>query len=97
MGARMIFSLFRILLLAGLIYILYKWLWKGESLGFSRSKKKKPSTGSSAPQPVIEEMKRDPVCGTFVPVNQAIKEKINNTVYFFCSEECKQKFHEIKK
>jgi uncharacterized protein len=93
----MIFGLFRFLLLAGLVYILYKWLWKGEGPVFFRSKKKKPSTGSSTAPPVIEEMKRDPVCGTFVPVNQAVKEKTGTTVYYFCSEECKQKFHEIKK
>lgn len=93
----MIFRLLRLLLLGVLIYVLYKWLWKGESPWPFRSKKKKPQSGSTASPPVIEEMKRDPVCGTFVPVNQAVKERVGNTVYYFCSEECKEKFRELKK
>ncbi|MCK4764337.1 MAG: YHS domain-containing protein [Candidatus Aminicenantes bacterium] len=36
-------------------------------------------------------MKKDPVCGTYVPENQAVKYKD----YFFCSPECKEKFQTL--
>ena len=79
-------------------YALYKWLWKGENSWPFGSKKKKRRGGSSKEPPaVIEEMRKDPVCGTYVPVNQAVKDRIGVTTYYFCSEECKQKFHELEK
>ena len=94
----MIFRLFRFLFLMAVGYFLYKWLWKGESPWPFKSKKKSRRGGpSKEPPAVIEEMKKDPVCGTYVPVNQAVKDRVDNTTYYFCSEECKQKFRELDK
>jgi YHS domain-containing protein len=89
----MILRLLRFLLLVGVVYVLYRVLWKGEGLGFFKRKKKKRS--SQAPK-AIEEMKKDPVCGTYVPENQAVKYTVNHTTHYFCSEQCKQKFRELK-
>jgi YHS domain-containing protein len=89
----MIIRLLRLLLLAGVVYVLYRVLWKGEGLGFFRSGKKKRSY--KAPK-AIEEMKKDPVCGTYIPENQAVKYTVNHTTYYFCSEQCKQKYLELK-
>ena len=91
----MIFRLIRLLLLIAVGYALYKWLWKGESPWPFKSKKKR-RTGSSQSHPAVEEMRKDPVCGTYVPVNQAVKDRVDNTTYYFCSEECKLKFRELK-
>jgi YHS domain-containing protein len=91
----MIFRLLRLLLLMVVGYALYKWLWKGESPWPFKSKKKKRRAGSTQPPPIVEEMRKDPVCGTYVPVNQAVKDRVGNATYYFCSEECKQKFHEL--
>lgn len=38
------------------------------------------------------EMKEDPVCGTFVEEVTKHKVKYYDKVYYFCSDECKQKF-----
>lgn len=79
-------------------YALYKWLWKGESPWSFKSKKKRRRGGSyKEPPAVIEEMRKDPVCGTYVPVNQAVKDRVGVTTYYFCSEECKLKFRELDK
>ncbi len=40
---------------------------------------------------LIEEMKKDPVCGTYVPESQAIRYHGN----YFCSEDCKEKFKKL--
>lgn len=88
----MIIRILRILLLVGLGYILYKILWKGEGLRFFKFKKKRHYRSPN----VIEQMKKDPVCGTYIPENQAFKYRQNHTTYYFCSEECKQKFRELK-
>lgn len=88
----MIFRLLRILLLVGIGYFLYRALWKGEGLWFLKSKRKRKV---KTPK-LIEEMKKDPVCGTYVPENQALKERLEGITYYFCSEECKEKFHRLK-
>ncbi|MCP5050894.1 MAG: YHS domain-containing protein [bacterium] len=83
-----LFRLLKILLVVGLIYYLYKVLWKGEP--FFKSKKKHP-------QKAIEEIKKDPVCGTYVPVKHAFKHSSGKETYYFCSEECKEKFIQLGK
>ena len=37
------------------------------------------------------ELKRDPVCGTFIPVENAIKKTAGGEVLYFCSEACRDK------
>lgn len=76
----------RILLFVLLGYFLFRILWKGKGFNFFKSSKKKH------PQKKIEEMKKDPVCGTYIPENQAIRYKD----FYFCSEECKEKFRTLK-
>lgn len=38
------------------------------------------------------ELKRDPVCGTFISTTTALQKKVGKEVYYFCSEECLRKF-----
>ena len=40
------------------------------------------------------EMKQDSVCGSFVEDTTTHKVKLNDKIYYFCSEECKNKFIE---
>lgn len=42
--------------------------------------------------PTGGELKRDPVCGTFISKETAVQKKVGGTVYFFCSAECRDKF-----
>jgi uncharacterized protein len=85
----------RIILVGILIYVLYKILWKGDwfpSL-FSRHSKGR----GNHPQSALEELKRDPVCGAYIPGSQAIQHRTGGETRYFCSEECKQKFLEQEK
>jgi YHS domain-containing protein len=81
----------RFLLVLTLGYIVYKVLWKGEPV--FRIKRKRPKSHSSLP---LEEMKKDPICGTYIPENQAIKYKTGGETHYFCSEECKTKFRQLQ-
>jgi YHS domain-containing protein len=81
----------RLLLLLTIVYILYKVLWKGEPL--FRVKRKQDKTH---PQKTLEEMKKDPICGTYIPENQAIKYKAGGETHYFCSEECQKKFSQLQ-
>lgn len=40
---------------------------------------------------------KDPICETFVEKDTDYKVKLYDRIYYFCSEECRQKFIEQKK
>jgi YHS domain-containing protein len=42
-------------------------------------------------------MVKDEVCNTYLPQEDAIREHIDGTDFFFCSKECRDKFMEQKK
>lgn len=42
--------------------------------------------------PLSGELKKDPVCGTFIAVSSAIQKRVGGEVYYFCSAECRDKF-----
>ena len=41
---------------------------------------------------VIDEMVQDPVCKTYIPLRDAQRRIIDGREYFFCSEECADRF-----
>ena len=42
--------------------------------------------------PVSGELKRDPVCGTFVPVSTSFQKTVKGEAYHFCSAVCRDKY-----
>lgn len=38
------------------------------------------------------ELRKDPVCGTFVPVSSAVKRTVNGETLYFCSTECRDRY-----
>ena len=51
-------------------------------------------TASNRTGPVTAggELKRDPVCGTYVPVTASIKKTVRGEVMHFCSADCRDKY-----
>ncbi len=41
------------------------------------------------------ELKKDPVCGTFISTATAIQKRVGGEVYYFCSAECRDKFKAV--
>lgn len=44
------------------------------------------------PAQTVGELKKDPVCGTYVSTAASVTSKINGQVVHFCSEECRSKY-----
>ena len=42
--------------------------------------------------PLSGELKKDPVCGTFVPVSTSFHKTVKGEAYHFCSAECRDKY-----
>ena len=47
----------------------------------------------SPPGPVSGELKKDPVCGTYIAADTSVKKRIGDHVVHFCSEACRDKYH----
>jgi YHS domain-containing protein len=83
-------TFFRFILLAFIVYAIFKWIWKDDI-----PKKKKPPEHQG--EQVVEEMKQDPVCGTYVPSSLAVTVIHKGTTVYFCSSVCRDKFNENTK
>jgi len=61
--------------------------------GFLASTGSNPSGTKQASGPrEAGELKRDPVCGTFVPVTSSVTETIGGEVVHFCSVACRDRY-----
>jgi YHS domain-containing protein len=54
-----------------------------------------PSAASPGQKPSVPaggELKKDPVCGTFISTATAIHKRVGSETYYFCSSDCRDKF-----
>lgn len=58
-----------------------------------------PPSPRSAPQnrqrpdvPLSGELKKDPVCGTFIAAATSLQKRVGGELYYFCSVDCRDKF-----
>lgn len=77
--------MFRLVIFVFLAYFAYR-LFKG-LLGTVGRVSEQNSNGN-----VISEMVQDPFCKTYIPRNEACRIVLNGKEYFFCSQECAEKF-----
>lgn len=66
-------------------------------LAFTFFRKKKPKVEETPQEVPAVEMKQDPICNIYVEDTTKFKVKYYDKIYYFCSEECKNKFVESKK
>jgi uncharacterized protein len=76
----------RILILAFLVYILYRVV-RGV-MGIA-GPVRRDERGD-----VIDDMVQDPNCGTYVPRGEAVRRRIRGEDHFFCSETCADQYEE---
>ena len=50
------------------------------------------SSRTSGQVPLSGELKKDPVCGTYISTATSIKEKVGAQTIYFCSQECRDKY-----
>jgi len=85
----------RFLIVELLLPLLVLWLVRGllRSLfaGLHTSVARQPSRNA----PTIQtggELKKDPVCGTFVSVDASVTKRVNGELLHFCSPACRDKY-----
>ncbi len=80
----------RIILYGLLAYILYKFIRFYQKLS-QKSNSPRQANKSSG------HMVKDEICNTYLPQEDTIKEIHEGKEYFFCSQECRQKFLESRR
>ena len=50
------------------------------------------SSRQTAPVPAGGELKKDPVCGTYVSTSSCLTRNVGGQMMYFCSAECRDKF-----
>ena len=64
--------------------------------GFGGSANSSSSAGGPPPKAptagTIGELKKDPVCGTFISTETAFQKAVGGETYYFCSKECRDKY-----
>ncbi|MGB9906922.1 MAG: YHS domain-containing protein [Candidatus Saccharicenans sp.] len=79
--------LIRLIFLALLLYLIYLVVRFFQSLG------QPPQTDRRQPNSLPRKtMVKDEVCNTYISEDEALKENHNGQVYYFCSEDCRNKF-----
>jgi YHS domain-containing protein len=79
--------LFRLLFVILILWFLRRVL--GNFFGPSR-----PTRASENPAGVTNNMVKDPVCGMYMDSRLAIRVESQKEAFYFCSEECKNKYLE---
>jgi uncharacterized protein len=83
-------TIFSFILVAMIVYRLFKWIWKD-----NKPEPKRPQPRQE--DNVVEEMKQDPVCGTYVPASLAVTAMHKGSSLYFCSSACRDTFNENTK
>jgi YHS domain-containing protein len=60
---------------------------------FSNRKRPRPVPPRQAPVSLGGELKKDPVCGTYVPITASLTRNVNGQVLYFCSKECRDRYN----
>lgn len=82
----------RLVIIAVLLYILYRLLIGPRKKGVHGKKKGQPATGGAVQDVLVE----DPVCHTYIPKGQAVQLHHDKKMYYFCSNKCCEEFLKIK-
>ncbi|MBX3236249.1 MAG: YHS domain-containing protein [Nitrospiraceae bacterium] len=80
--------MYRLLLIAGLLTVLYFLLRRAIRELRGAGKNIEPSAGGGDGKQMVQ----DPVCRVFVPRAEAVREEVGGQTYFFCSRNCAKAF-----
>ena len=88
----MIRLFFRFIVLPVLLFWLVRALLRSVIEGFRSAVA--PRNASRQPPAVRSggELKKDPVCGTYVSTAASIARTVNGEVFYFCSQECSDQY-----
>ena len=88
---RLVLRFLLLLVLFGFVRALLRSLFAGWRQAGEIARATRQASGS----PVGGELKKDPVCGTYVAASGALNETVNGEIFYFCSPECRDKYAHV--
>ncbi len=88
---RSVFRLFLVFIAALFVRRVVQLIFQG----FSQASREPGPPPPEFPPQLGGELKKDPVCGTFVAVASSIKKTVNGEVVHFCSTACRDKYQRV--
>jgi YHS domain-containing protein len=64
----------------------------GSMFASRRSKAAATPAPSQPPAQPSAELRKDPVCGTYVSISTSVSRKVNGQMVYFCSEACRSQY-----
>jgi YHS domain-containing protein len=85
---RFVYEIFLFLLLFLALRAIFR-----QFMGGYRASGNRPSTGSRpSSAATVGELKKDPVCGTYVSTAGSLTQIVDGSAIYFCSQECRDKY-----
>ena len=75
-----------------LIFLVIRSLLRGFFGGNQRTPVPRPGPVEQPQPPSATELKKDPVCGTYVSAASGFTRSINGQLTYFCSKECRDRY-----
>ncbi len=78
-----------------LVFCLVLSIAKSFLRGLGAAFRQGPRPAGRPDPPIVQsggELKKDPVCGTYVSTSTSISKVVNGQPVYFCSDECRRKF-----
>jgi YHS domain-containing protein len=88
----MISALIREFLIPLLLFLFLRRVLSGIFAGFRKSAPRNPTGPQRPPAQTGGVLRKDPVCGTYVPTESSITQTVQGQVVYFCSRECSEKY-----
>jgi YHS domain-containing protein len=88
----MIRLFFRFIVLPVLLFLLVRAILRSIIEGYRSALGPRTAAGQPAAVRSEGELKKDPVCGTYVSTAASITRTVNGEILYFCSQECCDKY-----
>jgi YHS domain-containing protein len=77
-----------------LLFFLVRAVLRNVFTAFRTPPQRSPERARQAPPPVQTggELRKDPVCGTYVSTTASVTRTVNGQVVHFCSKECRDRY-----
>jgi YHS domain-containing protein len=74
------------------LFLLVRSLFRSVLAGFRSVANPHPPSRRPPPVEAAGELKKDPVCGTYVSAAASITRRVNGVTMYFCSPECRDRY-----
>lgn len=89
---RVIFWLLGIVVLISVLRAVMGIILKGVGDLVNPQSNPQARAGPGNQVPLTGELRKDPVCGTYIAAATSIQEKVGGEIFYFCSKQCRDKY-----